>query len=73
MNKLYELNDNDKILDYINKFNNSEIYHHPCWKNTLEEIFGYKSLYLANDNAYLPFMYMSSYFFQRKKLYHCPS
>ena len=72
MNKPYKLNDDDKILEYIDKFDNSEIYHHPCWKNILEELFGYRSLYLANDNAFLPFMYMPSSFFSKKKAISLP-
>ncbi len=72
MNKLFEIDNDDKIFEYIYRFDNSEIYHHPCWKNIIKEVFGYKTLCLSSDNAYLPLMYMPLSIFSKKKAISLP-
>ncbi len=71
MQKIIRVED-DKMLKLIDKYEDAEIYHHPCWKNILEEVFGFKSYYLALEDAFLPVMYLEKSFFSRKKVVSLP-
>lgn len=64
--------EDEKILELVNNYKDAEIYHHPCWKMILEEIFGFKSISLATEDAYMPFMYLESSLFSNKKAVSLP-
>jgi len=64
--------ENEKILELVNSYEDAEIYHHPCWKKILEEVFGFKSICLATKDAYLPFMYLEPSVFSKKKAVSLP-
>ncbi|NOX16597.1 MAG: GNAT family N-acetyltransferase [Epsilonproteobacteria bacterium] len=72
MSQIDKIDEYDRILDLINGYSDAEIYHHPCWKKILEEVFGYNSLYLFCKDAFVPFMYQKSTIFSKKRAISLP-
>ncbi len=67
MKQIYKIEKDNDIIEFLEKFDNAEIYHHPCFKKILEDIFDYKSLYLACEDTLLPFFYQNPTLFSNKK------